>query len=220
MILQWDTVKGSFLWFAQSAAWMLIFMGVIWAIYAIYEINRRGSFSKRKVESWDFDITKVLRSLTYIGILMGIIVVISAIVGIILNEPPSFAYIDNTADEVHLFTSVFLIIIGILAFLKPLNDMPIAGVLGIAAASFISILVAFYIPDSAIEFIGGYLNPKILLIIVFAIIFAVVAITIKFYTAGLMFIAKVLSWPPIALILAVFCFIQGFALLAAGVSII
>jgi len=57
------------------------------------------------------------------------------------------------------------------------------------------------------------------LIVIFLIIFAITAITVKFYTAIFMGISKIISWPPFAFIAAVFCFVQGIMLVALGTSI-
>jgi hypothetical protein len=70
-----------------------------------------------------------------------------------------------------------------------------------------------------VQLIAIFVNPKVFLVILFIVVFAVVALTIKFYIGGLMKISKGLSWPPIALIIAVFCLLQGFLLLVVGVSI-
>ncbi|MFX0037359.1 MAG: hypothetical protein ACFE9I_17190, partial [Candidatus Hermodarchaeota archaeon] len=56
-------------------------------------------------------------------------------------------------------------------------------------------------------------------IILFIIIFAVVAILVKFYIGGLMGVSKVVSWPPFAFIVAIVCLIQGFLLLVVGIGI-
>jgi len=51
------------------------------------------------------------------------------------------------------------------------------------------------------------------------VVFAIVALTVKFYIGSLMAISKAISWPPLAFIIAVFCLLQGFLLLVIGVSI-
>ena len=218
MILQ--IVDGFLRPLAQFAGFFLFILGIIWIIYTFHEATRRKSFLKKQVEDWDFDITKLLKILTFSGLVVGILAILAGSAGLILNEPPSVAYITTTGNERNLFTCIVLIILGLLTFIKPLNDIPIASMAGILVGLFISILIAFLIPDNAVDFIAEYINPKLLLVIIFVIIFAIVAVAVKFWTAGFMFISKILSWPPLAMIIAIFCFVQGFLLISMGISIL
>jgi hypothetical protein len=204
---------------AEFAGFFVLILGVMWLIYAIYETKRRGSFKERKVEDWNFDITTFLKVLTYLGIIVGIFSIISGIGGLILDQPPSVAYALNTQDSKSLFTSAFLIIVGILTLVKPLNDLPISSVLGILLASVVVVVLALSIPDQVVEVIAVFINPKLLLVILFIVVFAIVALTVKFYIGALMAISKAISWPPLAFILGAFSLVQGFLLLVIGVSI-
>jgi len=204
---------------AEFAGFLILVLGVMWLIYAVYEAKRRGSFKERKVEDWNFDVTKFLKVLTYLGIVVGVFSLISGIGGLILDQPPSVAYSLNTQPNKSLFTSIFLIVVGILTLMKPLNDLPIASVLGILLASVVVIIIALAIPDQLVQVIAVFINPKVLLIIIFIFIFAIVALTVKFYIGTLMAISKMISWPPLAFILGFFCLLQGFLLLVIGVSI-
>ncbi|TFG25294.1 MAG: hypothetical protein EU532_11850 [Promethearchaeota archaeon] len=204
---------------AEFAGFFVLLLGAIWLIYAIYEAKRRGSFKERKVEDWDFKITKFLKVLTYLGFLVGILSIMCGVGGLILDQPPSVAYSTTTQDAASVFTSAFLIIMGILTFLKPVNDLPFSSVLGLLAASAVVIIVAVSIPDNVVEVIAVFIDPKLFLIILFIIIFAIIALTVKFYIGGLMTLSKVISWPPLAMIVAAFCLVQGFLLLVVGISI-
>jgi len=205
---------------AMSALFIVI-LGAIWLVYTFHEATRRKGFLKKKVEDWDVDITGILKILSLSGLIIGILAIIAGVGSLILDEAPSLAYQAIAGvNERNMFTSVFLIVLGLLTFLKPLNDVPVAGVIGLLASSFICILISFMIPDNIVQFIGGYINPKILMAVLFIIIFAIVAITVKFWTSGLMWISKMISWPPLAFIIAIFCFIQGGLLLTMGISII
>ena len=115
-----------------------------------------------------------------------------------------------------------LIVIGIFTFLKPANDLPIASIIAILAASAITIILAMSIPYSSkiAQAIDVFVNIKIVFAILFFIVFTLVAIIVKFYSAGIMAVSKAISWPPLALIISIFCFLQGFALLVLGVSIL
>ena len=204
---------------AEFAGFFTLILGVMWLVYAIYEAQRRGSVKKRKVEDWNFDVTKFLKFLTYFGIIIGILSLLSGVGGLILDQAPSVAYASNTQPGKSLFVSIFLIIMGILTLLKPLNDLPISSVVGILLASIIVIVVASVIPGQVVEIIAIFIDPRLLLVIVFIVVFAIIALTVKFYIGALMAISKAISWPVLAFIVAAFCLIQGFLLLVVGVSI-
>jgi len=219
LIYQFDFTEGFLRPLAEFAGFFTLILGVMWLVYAIYEAQRRGSVKKRKVEDWNFDVTKFLKFLTYFGIIIGILSILSGVGGLVLDQAPSVAYASNTQDAMSLFVSVFLIIVGIFTLLKPLNDLPISSVIGILLASLIVVVAVSAIPDQVVEIIAVFIDPKLLLIIVFIVVFAIVALTVKFYIGVLMAISKAISWPVLAFILAAFCLLQGFLLLVVGVSI-
>lgn len=202
----------------------MLVLGMIWIIYAAYETKRRKSFKKRKVEDWDFDVTKFLKALTYIGFIVGLLALISGISGLMFDISPSEAYAANIPPppepQRNLFTSILLIIFGILTFVKPANDLPLSSLVGVLVASLVVIILSFAIPQTLIDFIAVLVDPRIVLAVIFIIVFALVALTAKFYTKAFMTISKALSWPPLAVIVALFSFIQGFLLLVIGISIL
>ena len=205
---------------AQFGGFFLILLGVMWLVYALHEANRRKTWKKvLNIDDWDFDITLFLKVLTSLGFIVGIFSILSGVSELILDEAPSLAYASQTSNSRHLFTAVFLIVMGLLTFLKPLNDLPIPSIIGLLAASAITILLALFIPDKAVTLIAEYVNPKIVLLVIFIITFAIVAAVAFIYTAGIMALSKIISWPPLAIIVSIFCFIQGFALLVLGTSL-
>ncbi len=218
MIYQFDFTDGFLRPLAEFAGFFTLILGVMWLVYAIYEAKRRGSVKERKVEEWNFDVTKFLKFFTYFGIVIGILSLLSGVGGLILNQPPSRAFAFNNPNA-SVFTSVFLIILGILTLLKPLNDLPISSVIGILLASIVVIVVALAIPEQVVQLIAVFIDPRLLLVIIFIIVFAIVALTVKFYIGALMAISKAISWPVLAFIVAAFCLLQGFLLLVVGVSI-
>ena len=219
MIFAFDFTENILRPLSQWGGFFLLLLGIIWIIYAIYETKRRGSVKKRKVETWDFDVTKFLKVLTYFGFIVGIFAILSGVGELILDEPPSNLYAVVTGPDKSIFTAIILIVFGIFTFLKPINDLPIASVIGLMIASLIVAIIALAIPQTVVELIAVFIDPKILLIIIFIIIFAIIALTAKFYMSGVMAISKALSWPPLAFIVAAFCLIQGFLLLVIGISI-
>jgi hypothetical protein len=218
LIYQFDFTEGFLRPLAEFAGFFTLILGVMWLVYAIYETQRRGSVKKRKVEDWNFDVTKFLKIFTYLGIVVGILSLLSGVGGLILNQPPSRAFAFNNPNA-SLFASVFLIILGIFTLLKPLNDLPISSVIGILLASVVVVIAASLIPPELVEVIAVFIDPKLLLVIIFVIVFAFIALTVKFYIGVLMGISKAISWPILAFIVAAFCLLQGFLLLVVGVSI-
>ena len=188
----------------------------MWIIFGLYEGKRRGSLKERKVKDWDFKITKLLKVLTFLGFIVGFLAIIVGIAGLINQVPPSPALEGRS-----YFTSILLIVLGILTFLKPANDLPLSSMIGLLVATILTIVVIFLIPStlSKLYYTVEVLELQVILVIVFLVIFSLVAISAKYYSKLLMQISKVISWPPIAIVIAVLCFIQGF-LLFYGYSII
>ncbi|TFG16400.1 MAG: hypothetical protein EU531_06645 [Promethearchaeota archaeon] len=217
----WSYARIFFEWVANSAGVMVFITGFIALTWLGYERKRRGSFTKRKVENkGGFDLNKFLKILSYAGVIVGILDIWAGTTGLIQDIPPSFRYRDLTAPEADHFTCIFLIVVGIAILFKPVNDLPLASILGLLAGTATAAVLALLIPDNVVEWIGDYLiNPKLLLIIIFIIVTAIVAVTAKFYIGVLQAISKFLSWPPIALIIMVFSFVQGILLWGLGTSI-
>ena len=221
MILQtdyWEIIRGFFDWVGESAAIMMVLSGVMAITWLGYERKRRGSFTKRKFEG-SFDVTTFLRVLSYLGLILGVFVIWSGVISLILDIPPSFEYRDVTEDAANQFTSIFLIVIGIAMLFFPIKDLPLASIIGLLAGTATVIAIVLLVPDSAIELIGGLVEIKWVLVTIFIIVTVVVIIAVKFYIGIFKTISKVLSWPPIALVVVIFCLVQGFALWIWGVSI-
>jgi len=201
---------------AEMAAFWILILGIMWLIYGIYEAKRRGSVKERKVEDWDYKLTKFLKVLTYVGMVVGVLSLLSGVSGLLYNIPPTSTF---PSGQVSIFTSILLIILGILTFLKPMNDIPVASVVGLLAGTAVVAVIIMALPGEAYLIIGLLIDPTIFFAILFIIVFAIVALTAKFYIGTLMGISKIISWPLLALIVAGFCLIQAFLLLVVGVSI-
>ena len=222
----WDIIKVFFDWLAESAAIMMVLSGAMAITWLGFERKRRGSFTKRKAEEEaEFKVTKFLRGMSYLGLILGIFVIWSGVMSLILDISPSFAYAElNPGDspfdgEANHFTSIFLIVIGLAMFFKPISDLPLSSMLGLLAGTATAIIIALIVPDGAVDLIAGVINPKWILVIIFIVVAVIVGLTAKFYIGTLQKISKFMSWPPIAFIVMIFCFIQGFALWIWGVSI-
>ncbi len=59
---------------------------------------------------------------------------------------------------------------------------------------------------------------KWVLVIIFVLISSIVGALLNVWIDGIEAVAKFLSWPPIAIVLAAYCIVQGFMVLVAGVS--
>ncbi|MBY9006206.1 MAG: hypothetical protein KGD63_05570 [Candidatus Lokiarchaeota archaeon] len=220
MLFQTTGLQAFFEGLSKLGALFMLFLGVIWIIYGVHETKRRGSFKKRKTEDWDFKITKFLKILTYVGFVVGILSIVAGVGALMYDEPPSVAYGEIVSYHRNIFTCIILLLLGFVTFLKPANDLPMATIIGLLISLAITFLVAMMIPEEIIGAIDEFVDYKIVLGIVFLILFAISALVAKFYTAGFMFISKVFSWPPIAIIVALLCLIQGTLLLTAGISLI
>ena len=219
----WPYILAFFTWVSESAGIFVLISGVIALTWVGFESKRRGSFFKRKSDSEKSSaISKflriILRIISYSGVIVGILCIWAGAMGLILDIPPSFKYGDITPHADH-FTCIFLIVVGIAMFFKPVNDLPLSSILGLIAASATVFILALIVPDSAVEWIAGWINPKLLLIIIFIIITALVAIVAKFFLRVPQAISKFLSWPPVAFLIVIFGFVQGILLWGFGISV-
>jgi len=200
-------------WFPQSAAWLLIFAGFVALTWLGYERKRKQGFFKIKKEEWETtDVSKFLRVLSYFGIALGIIMVWAAIVGMINGIPPSFKYGVLVANDFDWVTSISCIVVGLVLIMKPINDLPWSGILGLFAGIASAILISLYIPDSWAA------NPdaKWVILIIAIIVATLVGVSVKFWIGSIQMISKFLSYPPLALLLSAYCFIQGVMVLGLG----
>jgi len=216
----WPYVEAFLTWVSQSAGIFVLISGVIALTWLGFERKRRGSFFKRKSDSEKSSVVSILlRLISYSGVIVGILDIWAGAMGLILDIPPSFKYGAITPHADH-FTCIFLIVVGIAMFFKPVNDLPLSSILGLIAASATVFILALLIPDSAVQWIAvNLINPKLLLIIIFITITAIVAIIAKFFLGVPQAISKFLSWPPIAFVIMVFGFVQGILLWGFGISI-
>ena len=100
MIFQFDFTENILKPLGKLGGWFLLILGIMWLVYAAYETKRRKSFKRRKVEDWDkeFDVTKFLKGLTYIGFIVGLLCIISGFSGLMFDIPPSVAYATQTEN--------------------------------------------------------------------------------------------------------------------------
>jgi pimeloyl-ACP methyl ester carboxylesterase len=207
--------------FGDSAAVMLVYCGIMALVWFFYEGVRRG-FVKPKNEAWERDkVSRILKIIIYIGILLGLISIITAIVTIVLEIPPSYAYRDNPGphsrgNTFDWLTSISLLVMGLAMFIKPLEDVPIATIIGLGAGAAVSLLLGLLLPAELMQ----NTVMKWILIGIFVIVTSAVGAMLKVWVDGIEFVAKVLSWPPVAILLAAYCLVQGFSVWIMGYSLI
>jgi hypothetical protein len=217
----WPYLVGFLNWVSDSAGIFVLLSGIIALTWVGFEGKRRGSLFRRKANS-ESTLSKglriIMRIISYSGVIIGILDVWAGAMGLILDIPPSFKYGDITPHADH-FTCIFLIVVGIAMFFKPINDLPLASILGLIAGTAAAAVLAALIPPGVEVIIAEWINPKLLLIVVLIIVAAIVALTAKFYLGVLQAISKFLSWPPVAFVIMVFGFVQGILLWGFGISI-
>ena len=216
----WIYISAFFNWVSESAGIFVLLTGVIALTWLGFERKRRGSFFGRKSDGENTSVvSSLLRFISYFGVVIGILNIWAGAMGLILDIPPSFKYgaISPHADH---FTCIFLIVVGIAMLFKPINDLPLSSIIGLIAGSATVFILALLVPDSAVEFIAIWINPKLLLVIIFAIVTAIVGLAAKFSIGVLQTISKFISWPPIAFVIMVFGFVQGIMLWGFGISIL
>ena len=210
--------------FVDSGAVMLVLCGLMALTWFGYEGVRRG-FIKPKSEEWERDtVSRVLKIIILSGLVFGVIVVITAILTMVMDMPPSYAYRDNTAtgygDHFDWFTSLLVLLMGVVMFLKPLEDVPMASLIGISAGAAAALLVAVLLPNGVIEDANGYVNMKWVLFGIFVGVATLVGLALKFWVNAITMVGKVISWPPFALIVGALCLAQGFSLWIGGHTLI
>lgn len=206
--------------FADSGAIMLVICGLMALLWFFYEGVRRG-WVKPKGEEWERDkVSRTLKVMIGLGIILGVITLLTGIVTMVMNIRPSIAYENNYGAQFDWLTSIALIVMGIAMFLKPLEDLPLAALIGLAAGAAAALLVALILPANFIEAANGYVNMKWILFGLFAIIATIVGVAIKFWLSSIEAISKFISWPPMALITAAFCLVQGFMVWIGGKTLI
>lgn len=216
----WNGIVAFFGWVSESSAIMLLLSGFIVLTWLGYERKRRGSFLKREVDTTKFNITKFLRALSYLGLILAVFAIWAGVTSLITNTPPSFKYRDITGDHVDHFTSALLIALGIAMFLKPINEFPITSIIAFVVAGLVTAFVAFNIDPNLANAIDGWIDTRILFIVMFIVIAGVIGFFGKFFIKPLQWFSNFLSWPLIAFILAIVCFVQSIALWGFGISII
>lgn len=202
-------------WFPENAGWMLIFGGIMAITWMGYETKRKQAFFKRHFKKEDWEETEVstfLKVLSYLGLVLGVVLIWASAVSAINNIAPSNLYEVRFGPQWDWLTTISCLVVGIVMFLKPINDLPWAGMIGLLAGTAIAVLLVVFVPK---EWLANQ-NAKWVILGVGVVLATLVALAMKFWIGTLQSISRVLSYPPIALVVALYCFVQGGLILLWG----
>ena len=107
--------------------------------------RRAQGFIKPKNEAWERDkVSQFLKTIVVLGIVLGIIMVATSILTMVKDIPPSFQYRDHPGDRslgnhFDWLTSISLLVLGLAMFIKPLEDVPLATIIGLVAGAGVGI---------------------------------------------------------------------------------
>ncbi|MBN1799936.1 MAG: hypothetical protein JW891_00425 [Candidatus Lokiarchaeota archaeon] len=183
----------------------LLICGAVWVLDTAFEASRREGFFKRD-DNWNFDVTTLLKILTIIACSTGFIFIIIGILG----------YFNDTITTT--LTSTSLIILGFLTILKPVNDLPIASMIGFFSATLVALIIATIIYFSPLELADFKWQWGVFIVIVLVIVFIASTLIAKFWVALPKLISKIVSWPVVSVIGAAYSFILG-GLVLAGIYV-
>ena len=137
----------------------------------------------------------------------------------ILDVPPTNAYEAAYGYQASKGTSILLIVLGVLTCLKPLNDFPLASMIGLAAAAGLAVvmmLIMNYLDVTLSELSRTWI---IIMIAALVVIFIIVALIAKLWLAGVNFISKLVSLPIVSLAVVILLLVQGVGLIGFGYSL-
>lgn len=158
---------------------MLIVGGFISAFIAVYG-NREDSHIDELA--------------TYAGFVLGIVMCAMAF----------FVALDKT---VNWFTLVLLILVAVTLFLKPMKDIPWAGLVGFIAGALVIYGLSFIMPDKILG-----VDRWIPMVIIFLFVGAIVHFLFHFLEDTLEITRRILNWRPVMLIIGGVAIVEGVAL--------
>ena len=157
-----------------------------------------GGFVRSPREGWqrEVDVSKVLRGLSYIGIVIGAIAVWVAFVSLFSQIAPSYAYEDKYGPGANYFTIIIVVVVGLVCILKPFADLPMASLFGMIGGIALGIISLTYLPTARIALAFGVSVTWVYVIFVL-VIGTIIALLVKFWMRGIIAIAKFLLTRPL-----------------------
>ena len=129
---------------------------------------------------------------TYVGFVLGVVMIIMAV----------FVAIEETISWVAL---AIMLLLAVTLFLKPLKDIPWAGIAGIIAGAAAAFGASVLLPASLVT--GE--NRWIVLGVIFLVVGFIVHLLFHFIEDILKIARMVLAWRPVTLVVGVVALIQG-----------
>jgi len=158
--------------FAVNPALILLITGLIAGTWFIYQI-----WAKPEEEEEEPGILKVI---DFLGMLFGVLIVIPT--GITMFFIPTPIVQAGGHLQILIFTKILVIILGMGLLLKPLKDVPWAGLLAGIAGIVVLVFLAIFIDTTPIGLLTGFPIIADILPWIFLVIFGIVFLFIYLLT--------------------------------------
>ena len=114
------------------------------------------------------------------------------------------AYFVATEETVNWFTLVVIIVVAATLFLKPMKQLPWAGIVGIIAGSAAAYGAYLFLPETVFG-----VERWIVLVIIFFIVGAIVHVLFHFAEDVLTIARMVLDWKPVMVLVGLVAIVEG-----------
>ena len=203
----------------EFTGWALLIMAVVWIVDLIYEAKRAKGIIKFK-DPGEVALSFILKVISTVACASGVIFVLIGAYGIILSDvAPTNAYAAIYGNHASVGTSTLLIVMGILTCLKPLNDFPLASMIGLAVAAGAAVVMMLIMNFVDVSLSDLSRTTIIILAVILIAIFVIVAIIAKFWLVGITFVSKIVSLPIVSIIGVGLLLVQGIGLIGFGYSL-
>jgi hypothetical protein len=123
------------------------------------------------------------------------------------------AFFAGTESTVEWSTLVLIILLAATLFLKPMRQIPWAGVLGVIVGAAAAVAASFVLPSTILG-----VDEWVILVVIFFIVGAIVHTVLHFLEDVLAIATMVLDWKPIMVMIGLVAMVEG-ALLMMDTSI-
>jgi len=127
------------------------------------------------------------------------------IIGIGMGVVAFFVAMEGT---LHWSSLVIIIVLAVTLFLKPLKELPWAGLVGLVAGAAVVYFANPFVPDTVFG-----VDRWIILVVIFVVVGAIVHMLFHFIEDVLTIARKVLDWKPIMVIVGLVAVVEGVLLL-------
>lgn len=133
------------------------------------------------------------------------------ILGIVMGV---MAFFVATEETVNWFTLAVIVVLAVTLFLKPMKEIPWAGVMGMIAGAAVAYLASLYLPDTVFG-----IDEWIVLAVIFIVVGAIVHMIFHFIEDVLTIARMVLDWRPAMVIVGAVAIVEGGLLLFFDTSL-